>query len=117
MTDAPYILIALTGSTLIAASLLVMLMMVNIRHQLEILRLLRAALRATPTDPAEADPPLPVDEARPPGVRVYDGWPAGARCSCHGELLRSGSTTMVWPLPDSDEIRVFCELSIPGRPS
>lgn len=59
------------------------------------------------------DLPLPVDPARPPTVKAYRPRPGSTqpppRCVCHQLPVRPGEKVLWWPMPDSEEIRVFCQ--------
>jgi hypothetical protein len=67
-------------------------------------------------DPATMAP-LPVDPQRKPYARVYRPRPNSPyeppRCVCHNRPLRADQTVLMWPLPGTDEVKIFCQKEAP----
>lgn len=73
-----------------------------------------AARQAGPDDtPSDHGMPLPVDPARPPSVKTYRPRPDSVepppRCVCHRLPVQPGDKVLWWPMPGSEEVRVFCQ--------
>lgn len=106
------ILLTWLVAILMALVLLVLAAMVfNIYQVRDLLGLTRQSFDALHPDPMAS--PFPVDPERLPKVVDYDGSLPHLRCVCHDEQLRAGSTVMLFPVPDSDEMRIVCERAIP----
>lgn len=57
--------------------------------------------------------PLPVDPGRPPTVKVYRPRLGSTeplpRCVCHRLPVEPGDKVLWWPMPGSEEVRMFCQ--------
>lgn len=57
--------------------------------------------------------PLPVDPGRPPTVKIYRPRPGSTepspRCVCHQLPVEPGDKVLWWPMPGSEEVRMFCQ--------
>lgn len=68
-------------------------------------------IRTGDGEPSPDMAPIPVDPERPPRPMVYrprSGQPAPT-CHCHGRTVQPGQTVLIWPVPDSEEVRVYCQ--------
>lgn len=61
-------------------------------------------------DPDEMGP-LPVDPERPPKVVTYKRRSTAPppSCFCHGRQVQENQTVLMWPIPDSQEVRLYCQ--------
>ena len=73
----------------------------------------RALKKPDPEPEPESMAPIPVDPNNPPVPRTYNRRPGSTapvpKCFCHGRELQSGQQILWWPVPDSGEVRIYCQ--------
>lgn len=78
-------------------------------------RMVDAALAPADPDrtPAPDAAPAPFDSDNPPVKRIYRRKPGSTapvpQCFCHRRPLKEGQEILWWPLPGSQEIRIYCQ--------
>lgn len=69
--------------------------------------------RQESASPPDGGLPVPVDPDRPPTMKIYRPRPGSTaetpRCACHQRPVNPGDKVLWWPVPGSEEVRVFCQ--------
>ncbi len=69
--------------------------------------------REEPEPKPDSMAPAPFDPENPPRERTYqrraNSIAPVPRCFCHDRDLQSGQKILWWPVPDSEEVRIYCQ--------
>ena len=73
----------------------------------------RTLKKSDPEPEPDSMAPIPVDPKNPPVPRTYNRRPGSTapvpKCFCHGQELQSGQEILWWPVPNSGEVKIYCQ--------